>query len=98
MTEVTAVTAANEFLSSENMRALAAYILDEVSKGDTDENMRQVVNFIMNMVSGMLLGGSPDLESAVEGLNALRDDIEDILTENFDEAKAAMAESDAKKQ
>ena len=98
MTEATAVTAVNEFLTSENMRALAAYILDEVSRGDTDENMRQVVNFIMNMVSGMLLGGSPDLESAVEGLNALRDDIEDILTENFDEAKAAMAASDAKKQ
>jgi hypothetical protein len=81
----------NEFISQKNLRLLAMYILNKIGEGDTDENLKQVSIFIVNMVGGLLLGGAPNLESAFEGLDALYDDIEEILNENFDAAKAAMS-------
>ena len=81
----------NQFLSSENLRALAWKLLEEIPNGDINENVASVAQFIQNMVCGLLMGGAPSLEQAIEGLNAFHSDIKKILDENFDAAKASMA-------
>jgi len=86
----------NEFLEREHMRALAAHILDQIPHGDINENIQQVGSFITNMVAGLLFGGASSVEHAISGLDALYDDVEMLLRTNFDAAKAAMEESDAK--
>jgi hypothetical protein len=86
----------NEFLEREHMRALAAHILDQIPHGDINENIQQVGSFITNMVAGLLFGGASNVEHAIKGLDALYDDVEMLIRTNFDAAKAAMEESDAK--
>ena len=90
------MTEENEFLSRENMRSLAAYILDQIAVGDVDQNVSAVGSFITNMVAGLMFGGAKDVDHAIDGLDALYDDVESLLRTNFDAAKAAMAENDAK--
>ena len=86
----------NDFLSRENMRSLAAYILDQIQHGDINENVQQVGSFITNMLAGLLFGGAANIDHAIDGLDALYDDVETLIRTNFDAAKAAMAENDAK--
>jgi hypothetical protein len=90
------MTEENEFLSRENMRSLAAYILDQIAVGDVNQNVAAVGSFITNMVAGLMFGGAKDVDHAIDGLDALYDDVESLLRTNFDAAKAAMAENDAK--
>ena len=90
------MTEENEFLSRENMRSLAAYILGQIAVGDVNQNVAAVGSFITNMVAGLMFGGAKDVDHAIEGLDALYDDVESLLRTNFDAAKAAMAENDAK--
>jgi len=82
----------NEFLSRDHMRALAAHILGQIPDGDVNENVMQVGSFITNMLAGLLFGGAPTLDHAIEGLEAFHHDVEKLLRENFDAAKAAMKE------
>jgi hypothetical protein len=84
----------NEFLDRDHMRALAAHILDQIPQGDINNNLAQVGMFITNMMAGLLFGGAQSVEHAIEGLDAFYDDVEKLLRENFDAAKAAMAQSD----
>jgi 3-isopropylmalate dehydratase small subunit len=86
----------NEFLEREHMRALAAHILDQIPHGDINENIQQVGSFNTHMVAGLLFGGASSVEHAINGLDALYDDVEMLIRTNFDAAKAAMEESDAK--
>jgi hypothetical protein len=48
------------------------------------------------MLAGLLFGGASNIEHAIDGLDALYDDVEMLIRTNFDAAKAAMAENDAK--
>jgi hypothetical protein len=80
----------NEFLTRDNMRELASYILDQISVGDVNENLMQVGMFITNMLGGLLLTGAQSKLHAIEGLNAFCSDLEALLQENFDAAKADM--------
>ena len=86
----------NEFLDRDHMRALAAHILAQIPSGDVQENLVQVSNFITNMMVGLLFGMAPSVQHAIEGLDAFYDDVEKLIRDNFDAAKAAMAENDAK--
>ena len=86
----------NDFLSRENMRSLAAYILDQIPQGDINNNLAQVGAFVTNMMAGLLFGGAQSVEHAIEGLDAFYDDVEALIRNNFEAAKAAMAASDAK--
>ena len=80
----------NDFLSRENMRALAAYILDQIAVGDVDQNVAAVGSFITNMVAGLMFGGAKDVDHAIDGLDALYSDVRKLLEENFDAAKEAI--------
>jgi len=86
----------NEFLTQDNMRALASYILDQIAYGDVNENLAQVSMFITGMLAGMLLVGAQSKGHAMEGLDAFYADLESMIEKNFDEAKALMAEVSAK--
>jgi hypothetical protein len=86
----------NEFLDPYHLRALAVHILEQIPNGDINDNVQQIAVFITNMLTGLLFSGAQSVDHAIEGLDALYDDVEKLLRVNFDDAKAAMAENDAK--
>ena len=80
-------------LDDEFLRQLAVALLEAIPNGDPMQNIMCLVTFNTNLLAGVLFGGSPSKEAALDGLDAYINDVRALLVNNFDAAKQAMKDA-----
>ena len=84
-------------LNDEFLRQLAVAILQSIPNGNPLENVAAIASFNTNLLAGLIFGGAPSKEEALQGIEAYANDLRKLIGENFDAAKEAMEKSDKDK-
>jgi hypothetical protein len=77
-------------LTEDGLRQLAVALLEAIPNGDVSENLVRLATFNTNLLAGMLFGGSPTLQAALDGVDAYSNDVKALLQNNFEAAKEDM--------